>query len=377
VSATGAYRAALSVHPVAAVATGEVVGDILEAVGPGPDLAVVVAGGTHASSLEAVVDTVRSTLGPSTLLALSSSGVVGGARGITDQPSLSLWTGWCGPVTPVSIEAVSVGRDVAVRGISDLPDRGTLLLVAGGDFPMGAVLEQLALQRPHVVVAGGLVPSGSRLGVDGWMSPADATTAVGVVLAPDVASVAIAQSHRAVGDPMAITRARGHVIEELAGVPALDRVDAMVRSLGASDRDLLSAGLYLGTVPDEHKVDFDPDDFVVRRILGAVRDTRAVAVSDGVMVGSVVQFHLHDPDMAGSELHRVLNGVSAAGAMVFTCNGRADGLAGGADHDPAIVSDVLGTTAVGGLFCTGEIGPVGPRSWLHAFTATVVAFTAR
>lgn len=372
----GPYRSALSLHPLAAAATGEVVGDILEAVGPGPDLAVVVATGSHASSLESVVDTVRSTLGPTTLLALSATGVVSGSRGIEDQPSLGLWTGWCGPVTPVSVEAVTVERNVAVRGIAELPHDGTLLLVAGSGFPISAVLEQLALQRPRLVVAGGLVPAGSRLGLDAWMSPADATMAVGVVLAPGVATVAVAQTHRPVGEPMAITRARGHVIEELAGAPALDRVDALVRSLNAADRDLVSAGLHLGMVPDEHKIDFEPDDFVVRRVLGAVRDTRAIAIADEAMVGSVVQFHLQDPGMAAREMRRVLGPTPSAGALLFTCNGRGHAMFEDSNHDPSIVSDALGTAAVGGLFCAGEIGPVGPRSWLHGFTATVVIFGA-
>ena len=375
-TAPGSYRAALSLHPVTAVATGEVVGDILEAVGPGPDLAVVVAGGTHVSSLQSVVDTVRSTLGPATVLALSSSGVVGGSRSITDQPSLSLWAGWCGPVTPVSIETASVGGDVAVRGISQFPHHGTLILAAGSEFPMAAVLEQLALQRPNLVVAGGLVDSGSRLGLDSWMSPADATTAVGVVVTSGVATVAVAQSHRPVGDPMVITRARGHVIEELAGAPALDRVDALVRSLGATDRDLLPAGLHLGTVADEHNVDFQPDDFVVRRVLGAVRNTRAIAIAGDVVVGSVVQFHVHDPAMADSELRRVLSHGPAGGALLFSCAGRGQALVEGSDHDPSIVSEALDTAAVGGVLCSGEIGPVGQRSWLHSFTATVVVFGA-
>ena len=372
----GACRSALSLHPVAAAATGEVVGDILEAVGPGPDLAVVVAGGAHGASLQSVVDTVRSTLGPSTLLAVESDAVVSGARGIENQASISLWTGWCGPVTPVSVQTSVVDNELEIHGIDQLPHDGTLLLVAGADFPAAAVLDRLALVRPRLVAAGGLVPVGSRFGLDGWMSPADASTAVGIVLAPGAATVSVAQAHRAVGDPMVVTQARGHVIEELAGVPALDRVDALVRSLDGPLRDLVAGGLHLGLVQDERKVDFDPDDFVVRRVLGAVRDTRAIAIADTAAVGSVVQFHLHDPAMAESELRRVLSLNPGVGALVFTCNARGHAMFDDADHDPSIVTEVLGTSAVGGLFCSGEIGPVGPRSWLHTATAVVVVLTA-
>jgi small ligand-binding sensory domain FIST len=59
---------------------------------------------------------------------------------------------------------------------------------------------------------------------------------------------------------------------------------------------------------------------------------------------------------------------------VFTCNGRGIQLFGEPDHDAAIVAESVGTTAVGGMFCAGEVGPVGGRSFLHGFTAVTVIF---
>jgi small ligand-binding sensory domain FIST len=44
------------------------------------------------------------------------------------------------------------------------------------------------------------------------------------------------------------------------------------------------------------------------------------------------------------------------------------------DHDAAVVADAVPGDAVAGLFCGGEIGPVGGRSFLHGFTATVALF---
>ena len=39
-----------------------------------------------------------------------------------------------------------------------------------------------------------------------------------------------------------------------------------------------------------------------------------------------------------------------------------------------MVSDVLGTRAVGGMFCAGELGPVGGRNQVHGFTASIALF---
>jgi len=47
---------------------------------------------------------------------------------------------------------------------------------------------------------------------------------------------------------------------------------------------------------------------------------------------------------------------------------------GDRDHDAAMVDHELGGAPVAGFFAAGEIGPVGGRSFLHGFTATVAVF---
>ena len=62
---------------------------------------------------------------------------------------------------------------------------------------------------------------------------------------------------------------------------------------------------------------------------------------------------------------------------MFTCNGRGTHLFGEPDHDAALVARrSLGGAARPGMFCAGEIGPVGGRNFLHGFTASVVLFDA-
>jgi small ligand-binding sensory domain FIST len=62
---------------------------------------------------------------------------------------------------------------------------------------------------------------------------------------------------------------------------------------------------------------------------------------------------------------------------VFSCNGRGKvmfGGAGWANHDAAAIDRELGGAPTAGFFAAGEIGPVGGRSFLHGFTATVAVF---
>jgi small ligand-binding sensory domain FIST len=173
---------------------------------------------------------------------------------------------------------------------------------------------------------------------------------------------------------MIVTRSAGNLIVELAGRPALDRLDEMVLSAGPDERTQLAAGLHLGIAIDEHRMTFGRGDFLVRNVVGADRGAGALAVSDRVSVGTTVQFQVRDADAADEDLREVLAGASGDGALVFTCNGRGRRLFGEPDHDALAVHRALGSDAVAGMFCAGEIGPVGGRSFLHGFTASVVIF---
>ena len=41
------------------------------------------------------------------------------------------------------------------------------------------------------------------------------------------------------------------------------------------------------------------------------------------------------------------------------------------------VADELGPIPLAGMFCSGEIGPVGGQTFLHGFTATMALLVSR
>ncbi len=58
--------------------------------------------------------------------------------------------------------------------------------------------------------------------------------------------------------------------------------------------------------------------------------------------------------------------------LLFACNGRGTGLYGAPDGDIAPLQSALGgAVPAAGMFCAGEIGPVGERSLLHGHTASI------
>jgi small ligand-binding sensory domain FIST len=170
-----------------------------------------------------------------------------------------------------------------------------------------------------------------------------------------------------------VTRAERNVVFELAGKPALERLTEVIGGLTPDDRQRAERGIHLGRVVDERKERFDTGDFLIRNVLGGDRRLGALAIGDHVEVGATVQFQVRDAESADLDLRHVLAGRRAGGALLFTCTGRGSHLFGRAGHDAELVAAVTsGGTA--GMFCAGELGPVGGRTFLHGFTASVVLF---
>jgi small ligand-binding sensory domain FIST len=378
-----AYAAALSEHPVAAHAVGEVAGQVLDQLGAGVDLAAVFVTSPHTGAVEDVVAALRSLLSPRVLLGATACAVVSGAQEVEDTPAISLWAGRLpGTVAPVRLEAEPTNDGWQIRGLDDdIADRSATLLLTVDpfSFPVAPFLADLRDRHPDLRVVGGMAsaargPGGNRLALDGRVHP---DGAVGVLLdAAASPSTVVSQGCRPVGHPYIVTRAERNVVYELGGRPALERLMEMVESLEPDDRARAAKGLHCGIVIDERKAEFERGDFLIRGVIGADREAGAVAIGEAVPVGSTVQFQVRDATSADEDLHGLLAGRTATGALVFTCNGRGVQLFGEPHHDAAVVASLLDTRAVGGMFCAGELGPVGGRNQVHGFTASVALFTS-
>jgi small ligand-binding sensory domain FIST len=394
------FVAALSEHPVAAAATGEVIGQVAEALaGARPDLVVFFVTPPHVRSFGEVHAAVHELLSPRCLLGASAVAVLGGAREVEERPALSVWAASdLGAVTPVRLEVLETPSGTLIAGLpstaaggdgdagAGAPDGATaggqvlLLLSDPFTFPSAAFLQHLEGGEPPLRVVGGLAsaaygPGGNRLVLDDRIYT---DGAVGALLPADVdVSTVVSQGCRPVGQPYTVTRAEGHLLHELGGRPALARLQDLVEHLPPEERQLLAQGVHLGRVIDEHKIDFQRGDFLIRGVMGADPSSGTLAIGDELEVGATVQFQVRDAASADDDLRALLSGQDADGALVFTCNGRGARLFGEPDHDASVVSELTGTAALGGMFCAGELGPVGGRTFLHGFTASMALFHRR
>jgi small ligand-binding sensory domain FIST len=151
-------------------------------------------------------------------------------------------------------------------------------------------------------------------------------------------------------------------------------VAELAQGAGPDERQQLAAGLQLGVAIDEHRTTFGRGDFLVRGILAADRRARSLVVGEAIPVGTTIQFQVRDAATAEEDLREVLGPLAADGALLFTCNGRGTTMFDRPDHDARAVCQALGTRAEAGMSCAGELGPVGGRSFVHGFTASIVLF---
>jgi len=398
------FAASLSLDPVPAHAVGEAAGDLLEAFGGDePDLLVCVVSPHLAGALDDIARALTDILDPGVVLGMAAAAVIGGSREVDDDAALSLFAA-CLPdatLTPISLSVERSDAGPTVMGWPELDqgdDQATLVLLADPfSFPAEGFLRALDAGYAGLNVVGGFAsgargPGGNHLllasdarsgrdvatgaGTPGAGAPMIRSSgAVGLLMEGVEVRTVVSQGCRPIGQPLVVTRATGNRIVELGGRPAMDRLRDCAAEASLDDLDLIRHGLQLGLVVDEHQVDFDRGDFLIRPLVGADPDTGTLVVDGDVSVGRTVQFHVRDATAADDELRDLLTGLDASAALLFTDTGRGIEMFGEPDHDAEVVDRLLGPLPVAGACCAGEFGPVGGSNFVHRFTAGLALFT--
>lgn len=374
------FGQALSEHPLATHAVGEVVGGVLEQIDQDPDLAVIFVSADHAGAMEDIVFTVRELLRPRTLVGTTGGTVVGGSKEVEQRSAISLWAAKGVEADAVRLRAVRDGDRAAIVGWpgDHVGDAAAVLLIADPfTFPTEAFLTHVREHHEGLPIVGGLASAGqqpgtNRLVVDGNVVTEGAVAAI--LRGPVRAEAVVSQGCRPIGDAFVVTGATGNVITSVGGEPPLQRLEAIAASLPPDQLAMLQQGVHLGLAFDEHQVDFGRGDFLIRNLVSADRDDGSVVADHHIEVGTTVQFQVRDAASADDDLRHLLRGRAAEGALLFTCNGRGTHLFDEPDHDASVIEQALHSPALAGMSCMGEIGPVGGTNYLHGFTASMLLF---
>ncbi len=356
-----------------------------ELAGEAPSLAVLLVSRPHTENAAEVLNAVQATVEPPALIGCVAQAIVAGRHEFEDDAAVAVWLASGLAAETFQLDFVRTGSGGGLltgyrfdQSAHDLH----LVLPDPYTFPSSLLIEHLNTDLPGTTVVGGVVSGGLGPGDTRLFRNRDVLTsgAVGVRL-PGLHGVPIvSQGCRPIGRPYIVTGADGAWITELGGLPPLVRLREIVEEMPSDEQDLVTHGLQIGIVVDEHLAAPGQGDFMIRGLLGAEPSNGAIEMGEVVEVGATVQFQVRDAVGADKDLRLSLERATAqlpgrpVGALLFTCNGRGRRMFGVADHDASTIENLLGGIPLAGFFAAGEIGPIAGRNALHGFTASMVVF---
>ena len=209
-------------------------------------------------------------------------------------------------------------------------------------------------------------------GVTGLLLTGNLTTEIGV-----------AQGCQPIGKPREVTKADGRVIFELDGEPALEKFKGTLQLLTQDDIRRSGGTVFAGIAMDAENRNPTRGDFLIRNLVGVNEAHAAIALSEEVTEGQLVQFHLRNPAAAAEEIRAIIAQLAEktqsqppAFGLYFNCLGRGKGLYGTANHDISVIQDKFPGLPIIGFFGNAEFAPIGGRNFAHAYTGVFVLCTA-
>jgi small ligand-binding sensory domain FIST len=358
-----------------------------------PDLIVTFVSSHHESTFDDVIPKLRERLGPGMVVGCSAGGVIGSGKEVEHRPGFAL----SAAVLPgVDLVPFHVADESGLPdgdapptewesrvGTSALNDPLFVLLadpfsVRGDRLLTG--LDYAFPDSPKVggLASGGQVPFGNALFLG---DEVHRSGLVGLAMHGDIGvDTIVAQGCRPIGRPMRVTGCNGSILTELDSRTPIDLLKETFSELDERDRSLAQHSLFVGVVMDSFNDNPQHGDFLVRNLVVDSR-TGALAVSENLEEGQLLQFHLRDADTSSQDLDAMLTRYAGAGpvhdeagALLFSCLGRGSYLYGRADHDTDMFRERVGAMPLGGFFCNGEIGQVGGSTYLHSYTSSFGIF---
>jgi len=287
-------------------------------------------------------------------------------------------------------------------------DGGCALDVGFADpfTPVEDMLASLDESFPKVVKAGGIsaaiqVGEANKMAVMASMAIAAEGAPLrlvsegiaGLMLTDVDVHTIVCQGCCGVGPAVRVSEVQGPVCTGIGGRPANEALQMIFSSVDPATRTKMQNFLTIGLGNvGEAETNLGDGDWLIRGITG-VTPEGGLVVGQGLEEGKPMRFHVRDRESAENDLalmmkryclERTFEGGSGEpmGCLLFTCNGRGEGLYGAKHVDARAAADAIGESCgqrVAGFFCNGEIGAPGlsmPREGSAARPTAVHGFTA-
>jgi small ligand-binding sensory domain FIST len=194
----------------------------------------------------------------------------------------------------------------------------------------------------------------------------------------------ISQGCTPIGETATITKTKQNLIYQIGNRPAYQALAETLHALSTEEQQRTRGNLFVGLVINEYLEEFHRGDFLIRNLIGGDPDSGVLAIGELPRVGQTIQFQRRDPQAADEDMRVLLtqaqtklDGKAIYGGCLCSCNGRGHRMFGSPNHDAKMIQEMLGPLGLTGFFCNGEIGPLGGRSFLHGYTASLALFVQK
>jgi small ligand-binding sensory domain FIST len=369
----------------------ERLGDAVE-----PHIALVFVSPHHRARFSHIASGLQQQMPHTVIVGSSGAGVIGAGREVEASPALSITVGHL-PGVKITARHISshslpspdappdAWHEMAGVAPEDVPQ--FLMLIDPFSLSAAELIRGVDFAFPSSVTIGGLASGGFGPGANALFCNGHVFTegAVGVAFSGNIIlDTVVAQGCRPLGEPMRITRAEANFLLEIDGEPPLRVLEQLYENLPEQDRALMQRNLFMGLAMDPLEDDLRQGGFLIRNLLGADTERGALAIGSPIHEGQLVQFHVRDSQTSREDLSACLEGYMdqaggppAAGAVLFSCVGRGQGLYGRPNHDSDLFGRLMGDVPLGGFFCDGELGPVAGSTYLHTYTSSFAIFRPR
>ena len=354
------------------------------------DLAIVFATINYQTEYEELYQAVHAASGCDELIGCSGMSVLTSAGEFEEEPALAVMVLRSEQLSAVSFSAQGtvseVGEQIQKNVQSQIADDSLLLI-----FPdvramnPAELVEHIGSDGRTLPIVGAAV-SGDATGAQMYHWKGEEATEgglTGILLTGDFSTeIGVAQGCQPIGEPREVTKADGRVIFELAGEPALENFKGTLQLLTQDDIRRSGGTVFVGIAMDPENRNPTRGDFLIRNLVGINEEHAALAVSEEVAEGQLVQFHLRNPLAAAEEIQAIITQLAErtrshppAFGLYFNCLGRGKGLYGEANHDIGVIQEKFPGLPVIGFFGNSEFAPIGGRNFAHAYTGVFVLCT--
>lgn len=404
------WVSALSLRPSLEAAIGEVVQQTQAELQATPDLGIVFISSAFASEYARLMPLLQEQFPNVPIVGCGAGGVIGmNGNGLSQEVESE----------PALVLTLAILPGVKVQpfylSATDLPDLDSppdawvesigvpatdqphfILLADPFASKINDLLQGLDFAYPGAVKVGGLAGGGNNGSGLFCHSRLYREGTAGVALSGNiVVETIVAQGCRPIGQPYWVTEGERNILfglEEESDASSSSRggralvsqkrtpleiLQDLLQSLDEEDQALAQHSLFVGIAQNEFKQELEQGDFLIRNLLGVDPRVGAIAIGDRIRPGQRIQFHLRDAEASAEDLETLLNRyqqqmeqpIQNAGALMFACLGRGEGLYGEPNFDSRLFSQYQPDVCLSGFFCNGEIGPVGGSTFLHGYTS--------